>query len=65
MEKYRFIAEIDKGSYSIVYRAQLRATGEMLAIKRMHKPIALQQKLQLRELKILETVKHPCLVSLR
>jgi hypothetical protein len=38
MEKYRILEEIDNGSYSVVYKAQLGR--ETVAIKRMKKPLA-------------------------
>jgi serine/threonine protein kinase len=64
MHKYEILEEIDQGSYSTVFRVRSKATGDTFALKRMKEEFHEAKKLQMRELKILQQLNHPCVASL-
>ncbi|CAO3590634.1 unnamed protein product [Absidia cylindrospora] len=66
MDKYQKIEKLGEGAYGIVYKAQNRETGEVVALKR----IRLDNEEEgvpctaIREISLLKELKHPNIVRL-
>jgi len=66
MEKYQKIEKIGEGTYGVVYKAQNKETGEIVALKR----IRLDNEEEgvpctaIREISLLKELKHPSIVKL-
>lgn len=67
VETYQKLNRIEEGTYGVVYRAQNKETGEIVALKRLK----LEREREgfpvtsLREINALMTLKHPNIVNIR
>ncbi|XP_034488824.1 cyclin-dependent kinase 1-like [Drosophila innubila] len=66
MEKYEKIGRIGEGSYGIVYKGLVRATGELVAMKNVRNFIGAEgiPATTIREISLLRELKHPNIVAL-
>jgi len=66
MEKYEKIGRIGEGSYGIVYKGLVRATGEVVAMKNVRNFIGAEgiPATAIREISLLRELKHPNIVAL-
>lgn len=64
---YEKIKRIGEGTYGVVYKARDRTTGEIVALKKilMHKIEEGVPVTAIRELRVLQSCKHPNVVSLK
>lgn len=65
-EKYEFISEVGKGSFGVVYKAKLKKTGDLRAIKIIKKSdnsVSVTKKL-IREIELLENSDHPNIIKI-
>jgi serine/threonine protein kinase len=67
MEKYQKIEKVGEGTYGVVYKAQNKETGEIVALKR----IRLDNEEEgvpctaIREISLLKELKHPSIVKFK
>mmetsp|Transcript_31070 Transcript_31070/g.75616 ORF Transcript_31070/g.75616 Transcript_31070/m.75616 type:complete len:450 (-) Transcript_31070:80-1429(-) len=66
MDRYKIQRKLGDGSYGSVLRAQVKATGEVVAIKKMKKKFySWDECMRLREVKSLRKLVHPGIVKLK
>lgn len=67
MSRFRFIRILGRGTYGIVYLAQVHSTNEYLAIKVLFQDLEINglSPLALREVSILKDLDHANIVTLR
>jgi protein kinase len=66
MERYKILSTVGDGAYGNVYKAVNKATGEVVAIKKMKKKYySWDECMSLREIKSLRKLSHPNLVKLK
>jgi protein kinase len=66
MERYKVLKNIGDGTYGVVNKAINKATGEVVAIKKMKKKFySWDEAMSLREIKSLRKLKHFCIVKLK
>jgi serine/threonine protein kinase len=64
-QKYEIVREIDEGAFGAVLLAISKTNGAEVAIKRMKKKVrSWAECTELREVKVLDKVKHPNVVKL-
>ena len=61
MEKYQKIEKLGEGTYGIVYKAQNKETGEIVALKRIRLDNE-EEVSDIREISILKELRHPNIV---
>ena len=66
MEKYQKIEKIGEGTYGVVYKAQNRLTGELVALKKIRLEAEDEgiPSTAIREISILKELQHPNIVRL-
>ena len=66
MDRYKALTAVGAGRYGAVFKAAHRATGEIVAIKRMKKKFySWEECMQLREVQSLRKLSHPNIVKLK
>jgi serine/threonine protein kinase len=67
LEKYLKMEKLGEGTYGVVYKAQNKATGEMVALKkiRLEKEDDGVPSTAIREISLLKGLKHPNIVELK
>eukprot|EP00899_Mesostigma_viride_P003332 jgi/Mesvir1/129/Mv07792-RA.2 len=67
VDEYERLNRIDEGTYGVVYRARNKATGEIVALKKvkMEKEKEGFPQTALREINILLSFHHPCIVDVK
>lgn len=66
MERFNIIREVGKGTFGVVLQGVIKATGEIVAIKRMlRKFYSWEECVALREVKSLRKLSHPNIVKLK
>lgn len=64
-QEYEILKEIDEGAFGAVLLAKSKATGEQVAIKKMKKKFrSWKECTELKEVKVLNKIKHPNIVKL-
>ncbi|CAG9462191.1 unnamed protein product [Pedinophyceae sp. YPF-701] len=66
MNRYKVIKQLGDGTYGSVWKAVNRQTSEVVAIKKMKRKFySWQECMNLREVKSLRKLNHPCIVKLK
>ena len=66
MDRYKALTAVGTGRYGAVFKAAHRATGEIVAIKRMKRKVgSWDECMQLREVQSLRKLSHPYIVKLK
>ncbi|EKX50416.1 hypothetical protein GUITHDRAFT_157278 [Guillardia theta CCMP2712] len=66
MDRYRVIKQLGDGTYGEVLKASNKATGEIVAVKRMKRKYrSWEECIALKEVKVLRKMKHPNIVRLK
>lgn len=66
MERYKITKTLGDGAFGSVYKAVVKGSNEVVAIKRMKKKFySWEECLELREIKVLRKVTHPNVVKLK
>ena len=67
MKKYQPLMMIDEGAYGKVYKAKIKETDELVAIKEFKSTDDDEtvRKTSLREMKCLRSLKHPNIIELK
>ncbi len=65
IDKYKKLEKLGEGTYGVVYKAQDKATGEMVALKkiRLEKEDDGVPSTAIREISLLKSLKHPNVVE--
>ena len=65
IEKYKKLEKLGEGTYGVVYKAQDKATGELVALKkiRLEKEDDGVPSTAIREISLLKSLKHPNVVE--
>jgi len=67
MERYRKLEKIGEGTYGVVYKAEDRVTGEIVALKRIRLDLADDEGIPgtaIREIALLKELQHPNIVRM-
>ena len=66
MEKYEKVEKVGEGTYGVVYKAQNRLTGELVALKKIRLEAEDEgiPSTAIREISILKELQHPNIVRL-
>lgn len=59
--KYEIDGTAGKGTFGVVYEGHVRGTGQRIAIKK----VLQDKRYKNRELQILKSLKHPCILEMR
>jgi len=66
MNRYKVVKQLGDGTYGSVWKAINRATSEVVAIKKMKRKFySWEECMNLREVKSLRKLNHPCVVKLK
>lgn len=65
IDKYKKLEKLGEGTYGVVYKAQDKATGEIVALKkiRLEKEDDGVPSTAIREISLLKSLKHPNIVE--
>ena len=65
-DKYQFLEQIGEGSFGVVYKAKIKKTGELRAIKiiKKQKDSIAYEKNIIKEIELLENIDHPNIIKI-
>ena len=65
-DKYQFLEQIGEGSFGVVYKAKIKKTGELRAIKiiKKQKDSIAYEKNIIKEIELLESIDHPNIIKI-